>query len=191
MNNNPHTAPPALPPRPWSVADNAGVKHGLQASETWGVGEHDGRDICDQRLAHGMWRLSVFGSEHILLDVQFGTSKSRQFRNLRAPLVLYVPGQLTVSARPSPTDSGFYPGSEVMCTCTPVSSGHGCDARFLRTTPGALPIDAARFRALAASVVRITDVGTIVDVPLAVGAVLPLIAGSSLISGAGYVEFET
>lgn len=190
-NQNPHNAPPALPPRPWQAADASGVKHGLQASESWAAGESDGRDICDQRLAPGMWRVSIFGSKNMEFDVQYGTSKSHQFRRLRAPVQLYVPGQLTVTAHPVAEGNGSYLAAYALVTCTPVSSAQPSNARLLTNTAGALPDSAARFKAVAASVVQLNTQTISVNVNLASGDVLPLVAGAVLVSGAGFVEYET
>lgn len=182
-NQNPHNAPPALP---LGDQGSIGYKHGLQSAEHWDAGASDNRQICDQRLAAHMWRLSVFAAQHIVVNVEFGTSRARQFKALRGPLVMYVPGQLAVYAQPTPLDDGTFPPGYAMCTCTPVNSGQQSSARVLRTAFGALPDDAARFVPLAASVLTIDGN----NVTLAVGQTIPLIAGATLTSGIGYLEFD-
>lgn len=182
-NQNPHNAPPALP---LGDQGSIGIKHGLQSSEEWLAGQSDNRQICDQRLAVHMWRLSVFASQHVAINIEFGTSRARQFRALRAPLVMYVPGQLTVYAQPMALDDGSFVAGYASCTCTPVNSGQQSSARLLRVTAGALPNDAARFVPLAASVLTIDGN----NVTLAVGQTIPLIAGATLTSGIGYLEFD-
>lgn len=186
-NQDPRNSPPALPPQPWQVANQSGVKHGLQASETWDVGQKDERQLCDQLLAASLWRLSIFGSRHIEFDIQYGTSKARNIRHILPPVLLFVPGQLVVTARPLATDTGQYIGAYALVTCTPCSSSRESEARYVMNGPGPLPDEAARFRALSASVVTIADNA----VPLAAGGWIPLIAGSVLTSGTGYVEFDT
>ncbi len=186
-NQDPRSAPPALPV-PWQSVGNVGVKHGLQSSELWAPGEHDSRQICDMTLAAGMWRVSVFGSQYLTLNVVFGTSKAKEIKGLRAPLRMCVAGQLAIYAAPAPSDTGAFVGAHAMVTCTPVTGARDSDARMLVTAPANLSPDAARFRALTSSSVRIDN---LIDVPIAVGNVLPLIAGSVLTLGTGYLEFES
>lgn len=181
MQQNPRNAPPGTP-FPWEGTATPGIKHGLQASEVWLPGQSDGRDICDQVLAQSLWRVSVFGTSNMRLTVQFGTSRAREFSGLLCPLVLCVPGQLRVRAIPANGDGG-----SVMCTCTPATSGGQADARSIASVAGALPDDAARFRALVASVVTLPGA---IACTLAASQWIPLVAGSVLTSGAGFLEFE-
>ena len=184
-NQNPHNAPPALPVD-WQHTGGPGPKYGLQSSEVWASGETDGRDICDQTRAVHMWRVSVFGTR-VEVDVAFGTSLQRQFRRLRVPLVLYVPGNVTITARPTPTGTGTYIGSQVQCTCTAVSSAKQSDARLV-FAGGPIPDDAARFVAFTPSVITIDGTFTVALLPTQSVA---LVSGAALTSGTGYLEFES
>lgn len=181
-NQNPHNAPPALPPQYWYDARTPGIKHGIQSSEVWNAGDTDGRDICDQVLAQSLWRVSVFGSPNMRVTIQYGTSRAKEFVDLLCPVVLSVPGQLRV--RVKPIDGA---GGSAMVTCTPATSGGDANARRIVTVAGALPDDAARFRALVASVVTFPGP---VACNLTATQWVPLVAGSVLTSGAGLLEFE-
>ena len=183
-NQNPHNAPPALP---LGNQGTIGYKYGLQSAEHWNAGESDNRQICDARLAVHMWRLSVFTSQHVSINVEFGSSRARQFRALRGPLVMYVPGQVVVYAQPTPLDDGSFVAGFAMCTLTAVNSGQQSSARLLRTAAGALPDDAARYVPLVASVLTID--GNVVN--LNPTQTIALIAGATLTSGLGYLEFDT
>jgi hypothetical protein len=181
-NQNPRNSPPALP---LGDQGSIGYKYGLQSSEVWLPGESDNRPICDQLLAAHMWRVSVFCSRYIAINIVFGSSRAQEFRDLRGPLVFYAPGQVTVYAQPYLVE--LNQGGYAHVTATAVNSAQASQARRVWGTPGPLPDYAARFYALAASHVSID--GT--SVALAIGQTLPLVAGAALIDGLGYLEFES
>lgn len=181
-NQNPHNARPALP---LGDQGSIGYKYGLQSSETWAPGEVDSRQICDQRLAEHMWRVSVFCSRYIKIHLVFGSSRAQEIRDLRGPLVFYTAGQIAVYAEPYLVE--LNQGGYAFVTATAVNSAQQSQARRVWGTIGPFPDSAARFFALAASHVSID--GT--SVALAIGQSLPLVAGAALIDGLGYLEFES
>src|SRR4051812_14382058 len=103
MNQNPRNVPPALP---LSNQGSVGYVHGLQSSEIWLPGASDNRQICDQRLSEHIWRVSVFTSQHMALNINYGSSRSHDIKGLRGPLVFYAPGQVSVYAVPTFTGEG-------------------------------------------------------------------------------------
>ncbi len=182
-NQNPHTAPPGSAPA-WN--GDPQLPHGIQASQIWQAGDRDPRGIIDvQTLAGSVWRVSVFGTR-VKLSVEFGTSRRVFFENIRTPMVLYLPGRVIVTATPLPTDEGIFIGASAQPTCTP-STGGRPSARYLIGGAQAIPDTASRFRATDAATVLL---GGVTPITLAASQSIPLIAGSSLTAGDGYVEFE-
>ena len=185
-NQNPRNVPPAMPVE-WQQG-SIGFKHGLQSSEVWVAGEQDSRQICDQRLAKNLWRVSVIGSEFIRLNVVYGTSRAVELKNIQTPFAFFAPGQLAIYAFPvRDADVGFV-GGFAYCTCTPVSSAGLSNARTTVGAGAVFPPNAARFVALDASTVQLGGGG--LSIVLALGQSLALVPGSSLTAGDGYLEFD-
>ena len=184
-NQDPRNSPPALPP---PSQGSVGYVHGLQSSETWQAGEHDSRSILDMVLSPHVWRVSVFASQWVRLDLVYGTRRTIKLVGMFAPAVFYVPGQCVVYAEPSDSGGGVFPAAFAYCSATPVNSAGTPQLRSHVT--GAQPISdhAVRFFALANSTVQLGSGGP--AVALTQGQTLPLIAGSSLTAGDGYLEFE-
>lgn len=183
------TGIPGSPPPAFSVPPEhvVGVRHGTQAKEIWLVGEGDIRGLIDAPLAASMWRITVFG-HNVRIRVCYGTKATKVIDLLHPPVRLAVPGQVQVFGMPIPGEAGFI-GGHAEVTLTPVTSG--CcegDARYLIGGAQAIPDDAVRFRAVNAAVVNL---GGTAPCALTAGQSIPLINGSSLTSGDGYVEFDT
>ena len=179
----PPVSGPAEPQPPGAVG-NSGVIYGTQQKAVWVAGHRlDERQIIDLRKCDALWRISVFG--RVLLRLNYGTQATRQLANLRAPLVITVPGQVTVTAQPL-DDLG------TICTVTATQASAGarsiCRQLVGTTAPTNLDLheDAVAFFALTASSLIIS--GSVVAVPAL--AVVPLVAGSVLTDGSGFVEYE-
>jgi len=183
-NLDPRTSPPALPP---PHQGSVGYVHGLQSSERWTNGESDSRQICDQLLPVHLWRVSVIASQWMRLDLVYGTSRGVRLTGLFAPLVFYVPGQVALYAAPI-ANGGVFTDGFAYCTATPVNSAGAPQIRKLISGAQAIPDHAVRFYALDNCTVQLGSGGP--AVALTLGQSVPLIAGSSLTAGDGYLEFE-
>lgn len=182
---NPRNMPPA---EPLEHQGSVGKVHGLQSSERWLAGEYDSRQIVDQRLAANLWRVSVICSEWMRLNLIYGTSRGVEIKNVEGPLVFYAPGQLAIYATPIAKPSVGFVAGYAYATCTPASSAGASNCRKLVSGAQALDDNAARFYALDAATVQLGSAGP--AVALTLGQSVPLIAGSSLTAGDGYLEFE-
>lgn len=184
-NLNPRNVPPALPP---PHQGSVGYVHGLQSSERWTGSAHDSRQICDQLLSEHIWRVSVIASQWVRLDVVYGTARTIKLTGLFGPLILYVPGQCAIYAEPADSGGGVFPDAFAYCSATPVNSAGTPQIRKHVTGAQAFVDHAVRFFALANSTVQLGSGGP--AVALTLGQSVALIAGSSLTSGDGYLEFE-
>lgn len=160
-----------------------GTRVGYQAAEQWpAAGQREQRSLASALLAPNLWRVTVLGT-NVLVTLRYGTQKAQFLRNLRTPVRVVVPGFCDVDAVPLADGD-----AEASCTITAVSSGLGEeDARLVISGAQAIPPNAVRYRALTASVVSI---GGVVACNLTATQSIPLIAGSSLTSGDGYLEFD-
>ncbi|HXC23121.1 MAG TPA: hypothetical protein VNU28_00935 [Solirubrobacteraceae bacterium] len=184
-HQEPRSPAPALPP---PSQGSVGYVHGIQSSESWIAGEHDSRSILDMLLSKHVWRVSVFASQWVRLDFVYGTKRTIKLTGLFAPAVFYVPGQCIVYAEPSDSGGGVFPAAFAYLTATPVNSAGTPQLRKHITGAQAISDHAVRFLALANSTVQLGSGGP--AVALTLGQTLPLIAGSSLTAGDGYLEFE-
>lgn len=173
---------PAAPQPPPGSVGNTGEVYGGQVRAIWTPGQHDGRKVLNLLKAEYVWRISVFG--RVLLELQYGTLGTRTIPNLRTPLVMTVPGQVTIFAQPLDDE-----GTVCSVTATKASAGARAICRQLvGADAGAVDLheDGADFFALVASSLTIS--GVVTAVPAC--TVVPLVAGSSLTSGGGFVEYE-
>jgi len=180
----PGTAPsvsgqPAAPP---PTRGDMGEVYGITQFERWVVGKSEERQVLDVTRADALWRLSIFGE--LLVQVDYGTTRKRTIQNLRAPVVITVPGQVTVRAKPY--DSAHAAAVDCVVTLTQATAGALSQARKAATGPVALDAGAVRFVALDACALTISGVA----VSLAASQTVPLVAGSTLTSGSGFQEFE-
>jgi hypothetical protein len=195
---------PAQPP-PQEAVGNTGRIYGTQARMVWDPGQIDPRVVCDSIKALSLWRFSAFG--RVTVTIGYGTQGTREISSLRTPLVLTIPGQFTATA--TPIDSL---GTICTVTLTPATAGTRSIARrFVTTTlaatlsaqleqatepgnedrhhhvhPVNLDDDAAYFYALTPASLTIAGI-PVYATPF---QTLPLVAGSILMSGAGFQEFE-
>jgi len=175
---------PAWPPA--SPMHNTGKSHGIQLFPKWKPGETQKKGLVDDLRAANLWRLVIVGGEAMRVDIKFGTEKTITLTGLSLPLRCSVPGQLTVEAYPVEAQDTE---QSVRATLTPATSGGLIEMRRLRLNASAGPFDDEAFSyfALTASALTIRGVAT------AVAALqrVPLLAGSVLVSGDGYEEFDT
>lgn len=184
-NQDPRSAPPAMPP---PSMGSIGKTYGLQTSETWQVGQNDDRMIVDSILSPHLWRVSVFTTSWVRLDIKYGTSRGLNILDVEGPLIFYAPGQISVNAHPVPAGEQGLIGGTAWATLTPVTSAGISNCRKLIGGAQPIPDNAARFYALDAATVQLGAGGP--AVVLALGQFVPLVAGSSLVGGDGYLEFD-
>jgi len=176
--NNAYAVPSWIGTTPYN-ADSLG----LQASEVWLAGESDERQLLDAVLCPaGEWRVSVVGD--VTLAAYWGSKGNKRIVSMDAPMMASFPGQVTITAKPR---TGA--GATAIATISPACTGYRTDFRRFVVHPGGAPIPLepiwAFYQALTASVLTVR--GTAVNVPAL--ARFPLITGTSLDSGAGYLEF--
>lgn len=174
---------PALPfPQP---AHDMGVVHGIQSKRSWKPGDNHKQTAIDARRASNLWRVTAFGPEVLAVDLKFGPQCTITLTGLALPLRVSAPGQFQLIAYPTADHDDEL---ELNVTMTPATSGGLIEARRIKTVAGAFDINAVRYTALTASTVSIRGIG-----PLAVGVLesVALLAGSSLVTGSGYEEFDT
>jgi hypothetical protein len=171
---------PSPPASPQARAGDAGTPHGWQQSRTIPAGDAREQPCIDEVNAEFLWRFSVFG--RVLVRVVYGTSSTREYVDLQAPVVMTVPGKLCVSVRAADPEED----TPFTVTCTPATGGARSQARRLVDSAVDFSDDAVSFVALVASTLTVGGQA----VTLATGQSVPLIAPSSLVSGAGFEEFE-
>lgn len=181
--------PGSAPPSTYAAGGNAlGPVSGSQANARWGLAETDERPLLSCMRAPHLWRVTLHG-ENVTFRVSWGTSSNIIVAGVQPPARFTVPGSVDVYAKPNRY------GQEKLChaevTCTPASSGSSAVMR-VGTGIGPVPLDAnaVRFTAVVASVVGVGPGLSQQNVPLAINETTMLTAGSILVSGAGYLEFE-
>lgn len=173
-------SPPPNLPVPPSVP--AGYVYGTQSKQVWNPGERDTRPMCDLQRASHSWRVCVYG-ENVRVTVRYGTLATKVIENLRTPVQITVPGQCNVEV------TAVADGAHAEITATASTSGRLDGARQLVTGPNlALHPDATRFFATGPSTIALPSGPAVV---LAALQELPLVAGSTLTAGDGYLEFDT
>lgn len=182
--------PGSAPPHSWAPGDNTlGPASGIQSKQSWLASESDDRPLVSQMRAPHLWRVCIYG-ENVSVDISYGTAGGNKFiRNLRTPIRVTLPGSCDVYARPIPQEIPKPAHAEV--TCTPVTSGC-CDSECRKIVSGNvnLDADAVRFVALENSSVQLGQTFESITVALTALQEVPLIAGSVLVSGGGFLEFE-
>lgn len=182
----PEPRPPVSGPaqhQPAGESMNTGPVYGSQVLRIWKPGDTDVRQICDATKPAALWRFSVFG--HVTVQIDYGTLANRQILNLRAPLVMTIPGQFTAEAKPLDGN-----GAECRVTLTQATAGARSIARaFVDAGGGTVTLDdgATDYWALSAS--NLTIAGVVVAVPAL--SIVPIVSGSVLNTGSGFQEFES
>jgi hypothetical protein len=173
--------PSALGDPPTAEQANAfGPEYGIQSRHTWLPLQSDERQLIDVRKARFLWRVSVFGN--VSVRIAYGTKGTRQILQLWAPVVIALPGQVEVFARPLTAD-----GAEALVTLTQATGGARSIARQAVSGPAALDSAAVSYTALSDSVLNVAGV---LAIPVPALSTIPLVAGSTLSSGDGFQEFE-
>lgn len=182
MNGVPGAFVPLPSPPAWPQArsGDGGTPYGWQQSRTIPAGDAREMHVIDEVNAEFLWRFSVFG--RVLVRVVYGTSSTREFVDLQAPVVMAVPGKLAVYVRSADTQAE----QPFQVTCTKATGAARSQARKLITVVGPLSDDAASFTALTAATLTVAGQAVI----LTAGQTVPLVAPSSLVAGAGFQEFE-
>lgn len=156
------------------------MNFGLQKRVSW-TGTDDGPlSLLDQDgKGDRLVRVSAWGEA--LFDLAYGTQATSWIVGLRSPMVAYVPGSVTVTARPLVAGQGT-----ARCTCHPVSSPGIPLLRALYDAAG--PISPQGFRAQCLVAGTIQTAGA--NVPLTPGEVLLLAGPSAVVSGSHLVEID-
>lgn len=185
-NSNPASPPPAMPLPQGTELGGGKVWAGLQASEGWSATDaKTERMIGDGMRAEHLWKVVVYG-DHVVIDLSFGPNARQTLSGLNVPLVAYVPGQVTVTARPVGTGPSYT--AKVRCMIVPVDSPGTNQLRRYVEAAAVFAAEAIAYQALTASSVNINGSG---PVAVAAGARVLLTPVSNLISGSGFEEYET
>jgi hypothetical protein len=176
-------SPPPGSAVPDQLKNDTGPTYGFQQSRTIPAGDARSQPVIDEVRAEFLWRFSIFG--RVFVRVTYGTLQTRQFVDLLAPVVMTVPGQLNVEVR------AVDPQSETpfSVTVTKATGGARAIARSaLDAGAGAVALsdDAAFYTALSVSTLTIAGL----PVTVAASQTVPVVAGSSLVTGTGFQEFE-
>lgn len=182
MPGAPSTSQPSINPVPNGALGNTGEIYGTQQFALWAAGDVTPRQVCDALKPVALWRFSCFGRVKVTID--YGTQGTRKIFELRAPLVITIPGQFTATAEPIDDT-----GADCVVTLTQATAGAQPTARRLAdATAGAVGLDngAVRYWALTASTLTIAGVAVVVPAL----AIVPLVSGAVLNTGSGFQEFE-
>lgn len=181
--------PGSAPPSSWAPGNNdLGPTAGVQSSQEWTSTQSDSRPILSMMRAPHLWRVTVYGS-NVKLTICYGTSKNKRLVDILTPCRVVLPGSVDIYAAPIIGDLGSAGSAHV--TCTPVTSGSSDSECRKFAVVGAIEDDAVRFVALEASHVRVGNLNE-PNITVAVAALqsVSLVAGSALIDGGGFLEFE-
>lgn len=123
-------------------------------------------------------RVSAWGEA--TFELVWGTQGTGRIANIRSPMVAYVPGSVTVTARPLVAGQGV-----ARVTAHPADPGESFIRVFFNST-GPLPPHAVRAQCVAAG--TLSTCGTVVA--LNVGESIILGGPSAVVSGSFLVEME-
>jgi len=171
----------AYVPRGEFAADpNPPSTWGIQATCSWEAGNTRELPILDGRhCPEGGWRLTLVGD--VKVKAVWGTMGNREVAEFDAPVIAQFTGQVSLYVKPRTEN-----GAQATVSLAPATSGFENGFRRLLTTTGPLDESYSAYQALTASVVTIR--GNAVNVPAL--SKVPLVSGSVLTSGIGYVEFS-
>jgi len=170
---------PARPPPP--RRDGSEPFEGIQNEQLWTASEVDSRGILDGSRKPGLYRLTLTG-RNVECSIRYGTNATLLLTGVRTPVVMTVPGQVGVSAKP--LGAG---GAEISATLVRVTASSEQACRRRRTTAGTFDPGVVSFFTLEACSLTIDG-----QVYAAVPAFtrIPLIQPSSLNTGSGFEEFD-
>jgi hypothetical protein len=180
-NRNPDSPPPAAPPPVGSRRDGSEPYEGIQNEQLWTASELDSRGIIDGSRKPGLYRLTLIG-RNVECSIRYGTNATLLLTGVRTPVVMTIPGQVGVSAKP--LGGG---GAEVSATLVRVTASSEQHCRRKRSDPGAFEPAVVSFYTLEACSITI-DGTNYAAVPAFTR--VPLIQPSSLVSGSGFEEFD-
>lgn len=154
---------------------------GRQYARTWEIGNGAPEVLLDFSGTEALLSLNrVSVSGPVYCRVTWGTGQANQLV-VRAPFVWNIPGKIEVVAYPINTAVR----TEARLSAVPVSGGtHACVRQFV--APGAIDERAAWFTALNACALVVNGTA----VALTASQRIPLVPVSTLVGGAGIVEFE-
>lgn len=169
-----------VPPSAVQADPNPPSTWGVQSTCVWEPGDTSVLPILDARHCNeGGWRVSLVGD--VKVQAVWGTMGNRRVLDFDAPLFAQFTGQVALYVRARVVEAG----ARATVTLAPATSGFDNDFRRLVTDAGPLDDAYSDYQALTASVVTIR--GTAVNVPAL--SKVPLVSGSVLTSGVGYVRF--
>lgn len=181
-NRNPDSPPPALTPPEGSSRSGGEPYEGTQNEQAWKPGEVDQRGIIDGTRKAGLYRLTLVGV-NVSCSIRYGTNATLELTGMRTPLVLTLPGNVGVSAKPL-SDAG----AELSATLVRVTASSTQQARRYRNTAGLFDPGVTSFFTLEACSMTI-DGHAYAAVPAFTR--IPLIQPATLVAGSGLEEFDT
>lgn len=182
-NRNPDSPPPAQPPPAGSARSGGEPYEGTQNEQAWKADEDDSRGIIDGVRKPGLYRLTLVG-RNVEASIRYGTNATLLLTGMRTPLVLTLPGNVGVSAKPI---NSIQP-AEIAATLVRVTASSTQQGRRKRTAAGVFDPGVCSFYTLEACSITI-DGTNYATVPAFTR--LPLIQPASLVSGSGFEEFDT
>jgi hypothetical protein len=180
-NRNPDSPPPGFSPALGSPRTGGEAYEGTQNEQVWAAGQTDRRGIIDATRKAGLYRLTLLG-HNVLCNVRYGTNATLQLVNLRAPVVLTLPGQVGVSCQP--IDGA---GAAISATLVRVTAASIQHAR--RRLAGAVAINEAAVSFFTLEACSLTIDGQNYPAVPAFTRV-PLIQPAALVTGSGFEEFD-
>lgn len=180
-NRNPDSPQPALPPPVGSRRDGSEAYEGIQNEQLWTATETDSRGILDGSRKAGLYRLTLVG-RNVECSIRYGTNATLLLTGVRTPVVMTIPGQVGVSAKP--LGAG---GAEVSATLVRVTASSAQNCRRRRAAAGSFDPGVVSFFTL--EVCSLTIDGQLYAAVPAFTRI-PLIQPSSLVSGSGFEEFD-
>jgi hypothetical protein len=181
-NRNPDSPQPAAPP-PAALPRSGGEPYeGTQNEQLWVAGEVDQRGIIDASRKSSLYRLTLIG-RNVAATIRYGTNATLLLTGMRTPLVLTLPGQVGVSAKPLSGD-----GAEISATLVRVTAASAQVGRRFRNTAGTFDPEVVAFYTLEACSITI-DGHAYAAVPAFTR--VPLIQPATFVSGSGLEEFDT
>lgn len=180
-NRNPDSPRPAAPPPAGMPRSGGEAYEGTQNEQIWTPGLVDQRGIVDGMRKAGLYRLTLIGV-NVSCGIRYGTNATLYLAAMRPPIVLTLPGQVSVSARPL-SDAG----ASISATLVRVTASSAQLGRRFRNVAGVFDPEVVSFYTLEACSMTI-DGHAYAAVPAFTR--VPLIQPSALVSGSGLEEID-
>ncbi len=181
-NRNPDSPPPAVMPPAGSSRSGGEPYEGTQNEQEWKAGEVDQRGIIDGVRKGGLYRLTLVGV-NVSCTLRYGTNATLELYGMRTPLILTLPGNIGVSAKPL-SDAG----ASISATLVRVTASSAQQGRRYRKDAGAFDPGVSSFFTYELCSMVI-DGNPYPNVPAFTR--IPLIQPAILVSGSGLEEFDT